>query len=125
MSLKPGAYGHAPGYRAAAGELLACAAAQASEWTAYSPGSTCLDGYRFLSETRHWYRAMDADGCNILTRDDRARLAVAEGAGQAESTAVVEFCLVCGTVEWLDEGFRREAENPGQGGGAGGLPAAL
>jgi hypothetical protein len=107
MSLKPGVYAHAVGYRAAAGELLACAAAQAAAWIVYSLEFTCENGHRF--------RAMDADGCNVLTRDDAAeRLAIGADEAPATSSAVIEFCLVCGTVDWLDDRYRREAEDGGE-----------
>lgn len=104
MSLKPGVYGHADGYQATAGEVLAAVRAQVAEWNACNPGDAC--------EPRHKMRAMDQDGCNVFTRAClAARAAAGAGAGPADSSAVIEFCLVCGTVDWLDGRLRRETED--------------
>lgn len=85
MSLKPDTFGHAADYHATRAELLAAASKQADQWRS----ALCQSG--------HATRAMDADGCNVLTRE----LAANQDGGPVPTSAVVEFCLVCGAVEWI------------------------
>lgn len=104
MSLKPGFYGHADDYRASAGELLASARTQIADWNAGRAGETCPAGHRM--------RAMDKDGCNVFTRAQRAeRLASGADPSPLRPSAVIEFCLDCGAVEWLDDRLRVETED--------------
>lgn len=104
MSLEPGVYGHAVGYQATAGELLAAARAQTAEWNIHSPSDTC--------EPRHKMRAMDQDGCNVSSRACLAtRPITGADSAAAESSAVIEFCLVCGASEWIVDRLRRETED--------------
>lgn len=104
MSIKPGVYGHAAGYRATPGELLAVARAQTAEWNAYSPEDSCGRGHKI--------RAIDQDGCTVFSRADLAmRLASGAYARPVESSAVIEFCLVCGTTVWLDDSLQPESED--------------
>lgn len=111
MSLQPGAYGHAPWYRAPASALLAYAQARSADWNADNPGGGCLDPARFLARTAHRFLALDADGCTAETRDERARrLARSPYGDWAKPAGVMEFCLACGAVEWLCPGYAREAE---------------
>ena len=111
MSLQPGVYGHAPWYRAPVSALLAYAQARSADWNTDNPGGGCLDPARFLEGTAHRFLALDADGCTVETRDERARrLAGAPYGDWARQVTVVEFCLACGVTEWLGAGYAREAE---------------
>jgi hypothetical protein len=91
--------------------LLAYAQARSADWLTDNPGWGCLDQARFLEGTSHRFLALDADGCTVETRDERARrLAGAPYGDWGRPVAVAEFCLACGVTEWLGDGYAREAE---------------
>jgi hypothetical protein len=91
--------------------LLAYAQARSADWNTDNPGWGCLDPARFLEGTAHRFLALDADGCTVETRDERARrLARFPYGDWTKSAGVMEFCPACGVTEWLDDGYAREAE---------------